>query len=215
MQQIIDFILHIDTHLVTIVERFGVLSYAVVFLIIFGETGLVVTPFLPGDSLLFAVGALSTKGGFNIWLIYVILLAAAILGDASNYFIGHKLGRRAFKNNRFFDEESLKKTEEFYKKHGGITIVLARFLPIIRTFAPFVAGVSKMHYPEFFRFNVIGAFVWVTSFLFAGYFFGNLPWIQKNFTYAIFAIIIVSLLPAAYHLVSERLKKIKNEYNQN
>lgn len=216
MRAIIDFIVHIDQHLITIVNNFGLLSYIIVFLIIFGETGLVVTPFLPGDSLLFAIGALAAKGGFNILIAYPVLLAAAILGDACNYQIGHLLGRRAFTGKHIFKKEHLEKTEAFYEKHGGKTIILARFMPIVRTFAPFVAGVGKMTYPKFFSYNVVGSLLWVTAFLFMGYFVGNIPAIKENFSFAIILIIVLSVLPAVYHYlkdkmannkVSERVKK--------
>lgn len=207
MEQIVDFIIHIDENLVAIIDRFGVSSYLIIFLIVFAETGLVVTPFLPGDSLLFAIGALATKGGFNILVSYVILLFAAILGDASNYYIGHHFGKRAFTGNRFFSQENLLKTEEFYKKHGGKTIIFARFIPIIRTFAPFVAGACKMNYEKFFRYNVVGAVAWVTLFLFAGYFFGGIPFIEKNFTIVIFVIIGISVLPGIYHFIKSKLGK--------
>jgi len=207
MEQIAEFIMHIDEHLITIVENYGLMSYLVVFFIVFAETGFVVTPFLPGDSLIFAIGALAAKGGFNIWISYAVLLAAAVLGDALNYFIGHKIGRRAFGGKHFFKEEHLIKTEEYYEKHGGKTIIIARFIPIIRTFAPFVAGIGKMHYETFFRYNVVGAFLWVTSFLFAGYFFGNIPYVAKNFELVILAIIALSVVPATYAYVLEHVKK--------
>lgn len=205
LKAIIDFIVHIDQHLITIVNNFGVFSYTIVFLIIFGETGLVVTPFLPGDSLLFAIGALAAKGGFNIWIAYPLLLAAAILGDACNYQIGHMLGRRAFTGNHIFKKEYLEKTEAFYDKHGGKTIILARFMPIVRTFAPFVAGVGKMTYPKFFSYNIIGSLLWVTAFLFMGYFVGNIPAIKENFSLAIMLIIVLSVLPAVYHYLKDKI----------
>jgi len=167
------------------------------FAIVFAETGLVVTPFLPGDSLLFAVGTLAGAGMLNIWASYFTLLVAAILGDTVNYWIGRYIGPKVFnkENSRFFKREYLEKTREFYEKYGGKTIVIARFLPIIRTFAPFVAGVGKMHYSSFFFYNVFGGFVWVTSLLFAGFSLGGISFIKANFEYAIFAIIALSLLP--------------------
>lgn len=208
---IIDFIVNIDEHLVEILNNFGSLSYLIMFFIIFAETGLVVTPFLPGDSLLFVIGALSVKGGFNILYIYPVLLAAAILGDSMNYYLGHKIGRKAFKSKYvpFINHEHLMKTEAYYEKHGGKTIILARFIPIIRTFAPFVAGIGKMSYKEFMSFNVIGGFLWVTMFTFLGYFFGNIPAVEKNFTYVIFGIIILSVLPPIYEYIVTK-KKAKN-----
>lgn len=191
------FILHIDGHLANIITLFGPWTYVILFAIIFAETGLVITPFLPGDSLLFAVGALSGGGYFNVWITYITMITAAILGDTVNYWVGHHIGPRVFfkENSRLFKKAYLEKTREFYEKHGGKTIILARFLPIIRTFAPFVAGVGKMHYNTFLFYNVIGAFIWVTSLTFAGYFFGGLPFIKENFEYAVIGIIILSLLP--------------------
>ncbi len=195
--EIFDFIFHIDKHLGNIITVFGSWTYVIIFAIIFAETGLVVTPFLPGDSLLFAVGALAGGGFLDIWTIYTIMLVAAVLGDTANYWIGHYVGPRVFskQNSRFFNKAYLEKTREFYDKYGGKTIILARFLPIIRTFAPFVAGIGKMHYNTFLLYNVAGAFLWVTSLTFAGYFFGGLPVIKANFEYAVFGIIALSLMP--------------------
>lgn len=207
MNQIIDFILHIDQHLLAVINQFGIWSYFIVFLIIFAETGFVVTPFLPGDSLLFAIGALAAKGGFNIIFAYILLVFAAVFGDAVNYFIGHKLGRKAFRGKHIFKKEHLESTELFYEKHGGKTIILARFVPIVRTFAPFVAGIGKMNYRKFFSYNVIGGTLWVSIFLFAGYFFGNIPYIKENFTIVIVVIIILSVIPGIYEFVKEKRKK--------
>lgn len=207
---IVDFIMNIDKYLVEILNNFGLWSYGIMFLIIFAETGLVVIPLLPGDSLLFMVGALSVKGGFNIFIIYPILLAAAIAGDSANYFIGHKIGRRAFQSKYvpFINQDHLDKTEKFYEKHGGRTIIIARFMPIIRTFAPFVAGIGKMSYKEFMTYNVVGGFAWVTSFTFLGYFFGNFPFVKDNFTYVILGIIFLSLMPPVYeYLMTKREAK--------
>jgi len=209
MNQIIDFILNIDKHLVSIVNTYQSWSYLIVFIIIFAETGFVVTPFLPGDSLLFTIGALSAHGGFNIFIAFILLVLAAILGDAANYFIGYKLGRRAFRGKHIFKKEYLEKTERFYEKHGGKTIILARFVPIVRTFAPFVAGVGKMSYLEFFSYNTIGGLLWVTLFLFLGFFFGNLPIVEKNFSLVILAIIVLSILPGVYHFIKEKNSKSK------
>jgi membrane-associated protein len=212
MQAIIDFIIHIDEHLVNILNTFGAWSYAIMFLIIFAETGLVILPFLPGDSLLFVIGALSVKGGFNIWIIYPVLVAAAILGDSVNYYLGHKLGRKAFQSKYvpFINQDHLDKTEAFYEKHGSRAIIIARFIPIIRTFAPFVAGIGKMDYQTFITYNVIGGVAWVTLFTFAGYFFGNIPAVEKNFTYVIFGIIILSVLPAVYEYIVTKREAKKN-----
>ena len=174
------------------------------FVIVFAETGLIITPFLPGDSLLFAVGTLAGGGLLSIWISYFTLLVAAILGDTVNYWIGHYIGPKVFskENSRFFKKEYLEKTREFYEKYGGKTIIIARFLPIIRTFAPFVAGVGKMHYGTFFFYNIFGGFIWVTSLVFAGFYLGGLSFVKANFEYAIFTIIALSLLP----MITEYIK---------
>jgi membrane-associated protein len=180
------------------------------FAIVFAETGFVVTPFLPGDSLLFAAGALAGLGYLNIILLYALLLAAAILGDSINYWIGNKIGPRVFtkENSRVFNKEYLEKTRRFYEKHGGKTIILARFIPIIRTFAPFVAGVGKMNYRWFLTYNITGAVLWVTGFLFAGYFFGGLPIIKDNFHYTVLIIILVSILPIFFEYFKTKREKM-------
>lgn len=200
-------LLHVDEYLANIISLFGPLTYVFLFLIVFAETGLVITPFLPGDSLLFAVGTLAGSGYLNIWVIYILLLIAAILGDTVNYWIGHRLGGRVFSknNSRLFKKEYLEKTSEFYKKHGGKTIILARFVPIVRTFAPFVAGVGKMHYRTFLYFNVTGGFLWVTALTFAGYFFGKIPLIKNNFEYVVIGIVLVSLLPIIIEFIKHNL----------
>lgn len=201
--EFIELILHFDEHLANLIAAFGPLTYIILFLIVFAETGLVVTPFLPGDSLLFIVGTLSGSGFLNIWVSYITLLVAAILGDTVNYWVGHKIGPKVFnkENSKIFKKEYLEKTREFYEKHGGKTIILARFLPIIRTFAPFVAGVGKMNYSTFLFYNVVGAFIWVTSLTFAGYFFGGLEVIKNNFEYAVIGIILISLIPMVIEYV--------------
>ena len=205
IQTLIDLFIHLDEHLSNIILQFGGWTYLILFLVIFAETGLVITPFLPGDSLLFAVGAFAANGVLNVWLIIVLLLAAAILGDSVNYSIGHYIGPRVFTDNmRFLKKEHLEKTQAFYEKHGGKTIILARFVPIIRTFAPFVAGVGVMDYRRFITFNVVGALIWVPLFTLAGYFFGNLPFVQKNFEYVILVIIGLSVLPAVYEFIKDR-----------
>lgn len=207
---LIDFILHIDQHLVDIVNDYQTWTYLILFLIIFAETGLVVTPFLPGDSLLFAAGAIIAKPetDLNVYLMCVLLIVAGILGDMVNYHIGKYVGPKAFSGRyRLLKSEYLQKTQQFYVKHGGKTIIYARFIPIIRTFAPFVAGVGTMSYGRFASYNVIGAILWVTSFLFLGYFFGGLPVIKDNFTYVIFAIILLSLLPPVVEIVREKRKR--------
>lgn len=196
LQSLLSIFLHLDTHLSTIIQQFGPITYIILFFIIFCETGLIFMPFLPGDSLLFAVGAFTAKGDFELWMILTLLSIAAIFGDSVNYKIGSLIGRRAFSvHSRFLNHEHLQKTEEFYERRGPSTIIIARFLPIVRTFAPFVAGVGKMRYATFLRYNIIGGILWVFLFTLAGYFFGNLPFVQKNFTYVIFAIIGVSIMP--------------------
>jgi membrane-associated protein len=198
IHSIIDFILHIDKHLVEIVSEYQTWTYLILFLIIFAETGLVVTPFLPGDSLLFAAGAIVAKpeSNLNIIVMCVVLIIAAILGDMVNFMVGDYIGPKAFSGKyKLLKREYLEKTQAFYEKHGGKTIIYARFIPIIRTFAPFVAGVGTMSYSKFASYNVIGGVVWVASFLFIGYQFGGLPIIKQNFTYVIFAIILLSLVP--------------------
>ncbi len=203
---VIDFILHIDQHLQDLSAQYGPWIYAILFLIVFCETGLVVTPFLPGDSLLFAAGSLAAVGGMNIHLMVVLLLVAAILGDAVNFAIGKYFGERLFANpdSKIFKQSYLKKTEAFYAKHGGKTIIIARFIPIIRTFAPFVAGMGHMHYGRFIRYNVIGALAWVLLFSYAGYFFGQLPIVKQNLSLVLAAIIVLSILPAVIEIVRHR-----------
>ncbi|MFZ4261438.1 DedA family protein [Sphingobacterium sp. HJSM2_6] len=209
---IIDFILHIDDHLVEIVNNYQTWTYLILFLIIFAETGLVVTPFLPGDSLLFAAGAIIAKPetDLNIFVMCILLIFAGIIGDMVNYHIGKYIGPKAFSGKLpFLKKEYLERTEKFYDKYGGKTIIYARFVPIVRTFAPFVAGVGNMSYAKFASYNVIGAIVWVTSFLFIGYFFGGLPWVKDNFTIVIFAIIILSILPPVIEVIREKYFKKK------
>ncbi len=198
--ELFSFILHFDEHLKNIINMFGSFSYVVLFLIVFAETGLVVTPFLPGDSLLFIAGTLAGRELLNIWAVYLTLLIAAIVGDTVNYFLGHRFGTRVFtkEDSWLFNKKYLDKTRAFYENHGKKTIILARFVPIIRTFAPFVAGVGQMHYNTFLAYNVIGAFIWVTSLTFAGYFFGGLPFIQENFEFAVIGIVFVSLIPMLF-----------------
>ncbi len=198
IQLIIDFILHIDKHLVEIVSDYKTWTYLILFVIIFAETGFVVTPFLPGDSLLFATGAIIAHEGtgLNIYLMCALLIVAAILGDMANYHIGDYIGPRAFSGRyKLLKKEYLEKTQHFYEKHGGKTIIYARFVPIVRTFAPFVAGVGSMSYGRFASYNVVGGILWVGSFLFLGFFFGGLPVVKENFTLVIFAIILLSVIP--------------------
>uniref|UniRef100_UPI00404AE264 DedA family protein n=1 Tax=Daejeonella sp. TaxID=2805397 RepID=UPI00404AE264 len=209
IQQLLDFILHIDKHLIEIVQKYQTWTYLILFLIIFAETGFVITPFLPGDSLLFAAGAIiaNPDSGLNIFMMCILLIVAAILGDFVNYHIGNFIGPLAFSGKyKLLKKEYLNKTQAFYEKYGGKTIIYARFVPIIRTFAPFVAGVGTMSYLKFATFNVTGGVLWVTSFLFIGYFFGGLPVIKDNFTYVIFGIIILSIFPPVIEVIREKNK---------
>jgi membrane-associated protein len=208
--KLVDFVLHLDAHLNALIVAYHLWTYLILFLVIFCETGLVVTPFLPGDSLLFATGALAAAPGSPLrvhWL-FLVLAAAAVLGDTVNYWIGHAVGPKIFDREkvRFLKKEHLDKTHAFYEKYGGITIILARFIPIIRTFAPFVAGIGRMTYWRFIGYNVIGGVAWVAVFLFSGYFFGNLPVVRRNFTIVIFAIIIISVLPGVIEYLRQRRK---------
>jgi membrane-associated protein len=201
----VDFLLHLDRHLAEIIAQYGLWTYLILFLIIFCETGLVITPFLPGDSLLFAAGTFAGLGSLDPVVLFFLLTAAAIIGDTVNYWIGHYVGPRAFAGNiRWLRKDYLERTERFYARHGGKTIVIARFVPIIRTFAPFVAGVGRMHYGRFLFYNVFGAIVWVGLFVFGGYFFGNLPVVRENFTTVILAIILLSVVPIAVEWVRAR-----------
>ena len=204
----IDVFLHLDKYLSQVVADYGTLTYLILFLIIFAETGLVVTPFLPGDSLLFAAGAIASLGGLNPFLLAALLIAAAILGDAVNYFVGKYIGPKVFSRDyRFLKREHLERTQLFYEKHGGKTIIIARFMPIVRTFAPFVAGISSMKYSKFLLYNIVGAVVWVVSFVALGYVVGENPLVKKNFTLVIFGIIFISILPA----IIQALKPSKNK----
>lgn len=193
----IDIVLHLDKHLTMLVQQYGPWIYAILFVIIFSETGFVVTPFLPGDSLLFVAGAVAALGGMDIGILLAVLAAAAVLGNMLNYQIGRFFGPKVFQweNSRFFNKAALEKTHAFYEKHGGKTLILSRFLPLFRTFAPFVAGIGAMTYPRFTLFNLVGGVSWVGSLTLAGYWFGNLPWVQKNLTLVILAIVGISLVP--------------------
>ena len=206
INRLIDLILHLDQHLVELVSQYGSWTYAILFLIIFCETGLVVTPILPGDSLLFAIGALAATGALDPHVLVLLLSIAAIGGDTVNYWIGHKIGPRVFQkeSSLLFNRKHLERTHEFYEKYGGKTILLARFIPIVRTFAPFVAGIGSMTYGRFLVYNVVGGVVWITIFVYAGYFFGNIPLVKKNFTLVILAIIVISVLPAVIEYLKQR-----------
>lgn len=210
IQNLISFILHIDQHLVEIIQQFGSWSYVILFLIVFVETGIVIFPFLPGDSLLFASGALAAMDAFNIVLLIIVFFVAAVLGDTVNYQIGKKVGTAISPNSflgRVIDQEKMTKAENFFNRHGGKTIVIARFMPFIRTFIPFVAGASRMNYSYFIFYNVVGAALWVGICTMAGYFFGNFPIIKENFSTVLLLIIFVSVLPALIGLVKSRLRK--------
>ncbi len=205
-----NFFLHIDKHLASVINTYGAVSYALLFLVIFAETGLVVTPFLPGDSLLFAAGALAATGSFDIWLLFAALFAAAILGDTVNYWIGHAIGPKAFDGKiKLLKKEHLEKTHEYFAKYGGKTIIIGRFIPIVRTFAPFVAGVGAMSYGQFILYNIVGGFIWVSLFTLGGYFFGNIPIVKDNFSVVIVVIIAMSVIPAVFEYIKEKRAQSK------
>jgi len=205
-------IMNLDTYMAQIIDKFGAWSYLIIFFVIFLETGMVFTPFLPGDSLLFAAGALASIGAFNIVVLLIILALAAVLGDSVNYAIGHFIGEKIFSwKIKFIKKHHLERTHQFYEKHGGKTIIIARFIPIVRTFAPFLAGVGKMRYLKFLSYNVIGGVLWVTAFLGAGYFFGNIQFVKNNFSLVILAIIIISLVPTAIEIISQSRKSKKEK----
>jgi membrane-associated protein len=208
IKDFVDIFLHLDKHLKEIIDNYGTLTYLILFLIIFIETGVVVMPFLPGDSLLFAAGTFAALGSLNIYLLILLLFIAAFLGDTLNYAIGKYIGPKVFNRDyRFIKRAHLIKTQDFYEKYGTITIIIARFIPIIRTFAPFVAGIGTMKYSRFISYNLIGGALWVTIFTLLGYYFGNLPYIKKNFTIAMFAIILISVLPPIIQYLKTRYSK--------
>lgn len=205
LQQFLDFILHIDKHLFSIVNQYNELTYLILALIIFCETGLVVTPFLPGDSLLFAAGALAGAGLLNLWLLILILFIAAVIGDNLNFAIGNFTGHKLIESkSKFIRKDYLEKTHKFYEKHGGKTVIIARFVPIIRTFAPFVAGLGSMIYRKFLTFCLLGNTIWILTFTLAGFALGNNPWVKSNFSLVTLGIIVVSLIPVIYGLVKTR-----------
>jgi len=208
MSKIIDIILHLDKYLNILIQNYGTWTYGILFLIIFAETGLVVTPFLPGDSLLFAVGALAATDSINIFFLFAILLVAAIAGDSVNYSIGAKFGEKILpKEDKFFyKKEYLIRTQEFYEKHGKKTIILARFVPIVRTFAPFVAGIGNMKYSTFLSYNIIGGLIWISLLLFGGYFFGQVPFVKNNFSIVVFIIIMLSIIPGVIEFIRQKYK---------
>ncbi len=205
LQNLASYVLHIDKHLSVIIEQYGVWSYLVLFLIIFAETGLVITPFLPGDSLLFAAGAFAANGSFNIVWLFGLIFVAAVVGDSVNYAVGKMLGQTLMeKYPRIVKREYIERTQQFYAKYGGKTIVLARFAPIVRTFAPFIAGVGRMNYGYFFLYNVVGGFMWTAGFVLGGYFFGNTPMVKENFSVVILVIIALSIIPAVVEFIKHR-----------
>jgi membrane-associated protein len=205
LRNLIDLFVHLDQHLSRVISEYGVWTHLILFLIVFCETGLVVTPFLPGDSLLFAAGTFAALGALDVRLVLLMLIVAAIAGDTLNYWVGAYIGPRAFRGDiRFLRKEYLDRTHAFYEKHGGKTIILARFIPIIRTFAPFVAGVGAMSYPKFILYNVVGAVLWVMLFVLGGYFFGNVPAVRENFTLVILAIIVLSVVPVVLEALRAR-----------
>ena len=208
IQTVIDFVLHIDTHLGAIIAGYGTLTYIFLFAVIFAETGFVFTPFLPGDSLLFAAGAFAALGSFNVLALLLLFWSAAFLGDTVNYWIGHFFGQKIIDNPRLpINQKHIDKTQKFYDRHGGKTIFLARFIPIVRTFAPFVAGIGKMEYKKFITYNATGGLAWVGGFTLLGYFFGNLPTVKENFSIVVFVIILLSVSPILIEFIKVKLKK--------
>lgn len=209
LKSVIDFVLHLDVHLSGLIQTYGLWTYLILFAVIFCETGLVVTPFLPGDSLIFAAGTFAARGDLKVVVLFLLLAAAAVIGDTVNYWIGKIIGPKVFQkeNSRIFKKRYLERTHEFYEKYGAETIIIARFVPIVRTFAPFVAGIGRMTYGKFLIYNVIGGVAWVALFTFGGYFFGNIPFVKKNFSLVIIAIILLSLVPVLYEFLKHRKKK--------
>ena len=212
IEYLIDLFLHLDLHLNELILQYGVLTYLILFIVIFAETGFVVTPFLPGDSLLFAVGTFAALGSFDVTMVIVLLCIAAILGDSANYWAGNRGGPKIFhKETRFIKKKHLERTHNFYEKHGGKTIIIARFVPIVRTFAPFVAGIGTMTYSKFILYNIIGGILWVVLFVLGGYYFGNIPAVKNNFSLTIIAIIFISILPGIIEYIWHRRKKTAAE----
>jgi membrane-associated protein len=212
LTNIVEFILHIDTHLGEIIASYGALTHFILFFVIFAETGFVFTPFLPGDSILFAAGAFAALGSLHLTWLLLVFFIAAFLGDTANYWIGHFFGQKIVDNPKipFINQKHIDQTQEFYKKHGGKTIFLARFVPIVRTFAPFVAGVGKMHYGKFISYNIFGGFVWVFGFTLAGYFFGNIPQVKEHFSLVVLMIVLISVIPIISEFIKARLSSRKN-----
>jgi len=207
VRAVFDFILHIDVHLGAIIASYGVLTYGILFVIIFVETGLVFVPFLPGDSLLFAAGAFAALGSLNLWVVIPLMMLAAVLGDTVNYWIGHFFGHKLVQNPHVpINKEHIEETQRFFDKHGGKTIILARFVPIVRTFAPFVAGIGRMHYGQFIFYNAIGGVLWVLLATLAGFFFGNIPFVKENFSLVVLGIVLVSVVPMLLQVIKKVLK---------
>jgi len=205
----LDYVLHLDKHLALLTAEYGVWTYAILFLVVFAETGLVVTPFLPGDSLLFAAGAVCALGSMDVVSLMALLAVAAVVGDTVNYSIGSALGHRILaRGSRFIKQEHVDRTHAFYEKHGGKTIIFARFIPIVRTFAPFVAGIGSMQYRSFAIYNIVGGVIWVVSFTLLGYFFGGLPFVKQNFTFVVLAIVVISILPGVYEAIKLRRARV-------
>jgi membrane-associated protein len=208
----IDIVLHLDKHLQVLIQNYGVWIYMILFLIIFCETGLVVTPFLPGDSLLFVSGALAATGSMNVHTLFMVLVAASFLGDNTNYWIGRFLGPKVFsrEGSLLLNPKHLERTQGFYDRHGGKTVVIARFVPIVRTFAPFVAGIGRMMVPRFMSFAIVGAVLWIGSLVYAGYFFGNIPWVKNNLSLVIIGIVVLSILPGIIEFTRRRFSTRTN-----
>ena len=208
LSDVVDFVLHLDVHLSEIIRDFGTWTYVILFLVITGETGLVIAPLLPGDSLLFAAGTFAARGDLNLWVLFISLSVAAVLGDALNYTVGRYLGPKLFRKDesRFLKKENLERTHHFFEKYGPVTIIIARFLPFVRTFAPFVAGMGRMGYPRFFAYNVVGGVAWVALFTFVGYFFGNIAFVKNHFPVVIIGIVVISVVPATAELIRRRRK---------
>ncbi len=212
IKDLVDLFLHLDKHLNELILQYGVITYIILFLVIFAETGFVITPFLPGDSLLFAAGTFAALGSFDVTFLFIIICVAAILGDTVNYWLGHYVGPKVFqKESRFIKKEYLERTHNFYEKHGGKTIIIARFIPIIRTFAPFVAGVGAMTYSKFILYNIVGGIAWAALFIFGGYFFGNISVVKNNFSLVIIVIIFISILPGLIEFTRHKFKKATYE----
>ncbi|HZW38312.1 MAG TPA: DedA family protein [Ignavibacteriaceae bacterium] len=210
---LLDLFLHLDVHLAEIISKYGTLTYVILFTVIFAETGFVVTPFLPGDSLLFAAGTFAHIGQLNVHLVFLLLAFAAIIGDTVNYWIGHYFGLKLFDKIKFLKKEHLDKTHQFYEKYGGKTIIIARFVPIVRTFAPFVAGIGSMTYGKFILYNIIGGIAWVAIFVYGGFYFADLSIVKNNFSIVVLAIIFISILPGVIEYIRHRRLKLKKGEN--